>query len=92
MKKFFVFAAVAAFALVSCNKDGHTVDGSGDIIIRLYECKHAATDALLKLNIPAIAVFRCDLLENEQEQLALENGCVSLNLHGFEVVSLRIKR
>lgn len=30
MKKFFVFAAAAAFALVSCNKDGHTVDGSGD--------------------------------------------------------------
>ena len=30
MKKFFVFAAVAVFALVSCNKDGHTVDGSGD--------------------------------------------------------------
>ena len=30
MKKFIVFAAAAAFALVSCNKDGHTVDGSGD--------------------------------------------------------------
>ena len=30
MKKFFVFAAAAAFALVACNKDNHTVDGSGD--------------------------------------------------------------
>ena len=29
MKKFFVFAAAAAFALVACNKDNHTVDGSG---------------------------------------------------------------
>ena len=30
MKKFFVLAAAAAFALVACNKDNPTVDGSGD--------------------------------------------------------------
>ena len=29
MKKFFVFAAAAAFALVACNKENPTVDGSG---------------------------------------------------------------
>ena len=29
MKKFFVLAAVAAFALTACNKDNPTVDGSG---------------------------------------------------------------
>lgn len=29
MKKFFVLAAAAAFALVACNKDNPTVDGSG---------------------------------------------------------------
>ena len=30
MKKFFVFAATAAFALVACNKENPTVDGSGN--------------------------------------------------------------
>ena len=30
MKKFFVLAAAAAFALVACNKDNPTVDGSGN--------------------------------------------------------------
>ena len=30
MKKILVFAAAAAFALVACNKDNPTVDGSGD--------------------------------------------------------------
>ena len=30
MKKIFVFAAAAAFALVACNKTGPQVDGSGD--------------------------------------------------------------
>ena len=29
MKKFFVLAAAAAMALVACNKDNPTVDGSG---------------------------------------------------------------
>ncbi|MBR5141478.1 MAG: hypothetical protein IKW55_03245, partial [Bacteroidales bacterium] len=30
MKKFFVLAAAAAFALVACNKDNPIVDGSGN--------------------------------------------------------------
>ena len=30
MKKILVFAAAAAFALVACNKENPTVDGSGD--------------------------------------------------------------
>ena len=30
MKKFFVFAAAAAFALVACDKTGPQVDGSGN--------------------------------------------------------------
>ena len=29
-------------------------DGTGDIIVRLYECRHAATDAVLMLNIPVV--------------------------------------
>ena len=67
-------------------------DGSSDVIIRMYECKHAATDAVLTLNIPAAKVCLCDLLENEGEQLQVENGKVKLTLRGFEVKTLRVKR
>ena len=67
-------------------------DGSGDVIIRMYECKHAATDAVLTLNIPAAKVCLCDLLENEDEQLPVEDGKVKLTLRGFEVKTLRVKR
>ena len=67
-------------------------DGSGDVIIRLYECKHAATDAVLTLNLPASRVCLCDLLENEGEPLPLEDGKMKLNLRGFEVKTLRVKR
>ena len=31
MKKFFVFAAAAAFALVACKKADHNIEGSGDV-------------------------------------------------------------
>ena len=67
-------------------------DGSGDTIIRLYESKHAACDACLTLNLPAGAVYACDMLENPSEQLPLRNGRVQLNFRGFEVKTLRVKR
>lgn len=67
-------------------------DGSGDTIIRLYESKHAACDACLTLNLPAGAVYACDMLENPSEQLPLRDGRVQLSFRGFEVKTLRVKR
>ena len=67
-------------------------DGSGDTIIRLYESKHAACDACLTLNLPAGAVYACDMLENPSEQLPLQDGRVYLSFRCFEVKTLRVKR
>ena len=67
-------------------------DGSGDIILRLYECKHAAADAALTLNLPCSAAFLCDMLENEREAIPLEGSCVKLSFRGFEVKTLRLKK
>ena len=67
-------------------------DGSGDVIIRMYECKHAATDAVLTLNLPAARVCRCNLLENEEEPLPVTDGRVPLSFRGFEVKTLRVSR
>ena len=67
-------------------------DGSGDVIIRLYECKHAAVQAELTLNIPAAGICECDLLENEGKALDAADGKVKLSLRGFEVKTLRVKR
>lgn len=67
-------------------------DGSGDTIIRLYESKHASCDAVLTLNLPAKAVYACDMLENAAEELPLRDGQVPLSFRGFEVKTLRVKR
>ena len=67
-------------------------DGSGDVIIRLYESKHASCSAALTLNIPVAQVFSCDMLENVQEELPVTGGLVQLSFRGFEIKTLRIKR
>ena len=67
-------------------------DGSGDVILRLYESKHASCDAVLTLNMPAASVCACDLLENPAEDLPLRDGRVPLHFRAFEVRTLRIRR
>ena len=67
-------------------------DGSGDIILRLYEAKRADTACRLILGIPAKAVFVCDMLENIQAEIPVRNASVSLHFHTFEVKTLRISR
>ncbi len=66
-------------------------DGSGDIIIRLYESKRADTQAVLTLNLPARAAALCTLLEEEREPLPIDQGRVSLSFHPFEVKTLRVR-
>ena len=65
-------------------------DGSGDIIVRLYECKRAATDAVLTVNLPFTKARLCNLLEEDQGELAVHDGRISLSFHGFEVKTVRL--
>ncbi|MBQ8954013.1 MAG: alpha-mannosidase, partial [Clostridia bacterium] len=67
-------------------------DGSGDLILRLYEAKKADTSCTLTINVPAKKVWLCDMLENKREEAALENGAVTLRFGTFEVKTLRIER
>lgn len=66
-------------------------DGSGDIIVRLYESKKAAVTTKFR---PAFAAdfkaFSCDMLENKQEELAVENSAVELTFRAFEIKTIRI--
>ncbi len=80
----------AANIIIDTVKDAE--DGSGDVILRLYESKHAATDAVLTLNLPVSRAAECDMLENERETVELTDGKVSLTFRGFEVKTLRLKK
>ena len=66
-------------------------DGSGDGIVRLYESKKADTCCTVKIGLPVQRVWACDMLENTQEALSIEDGAVPLHFHPFEVKTLRIE-
>ncbi|MBQ3705966.1 MAG: alpha-mannosidase [Clostridia bacterium] len=67
-------------------------DGSGDLILRLYEAKRADTACRLALHLPCRAAWVTDLMENRQEELAIADGALSLHFHPFEVRTVRISR
>ncbi|MHB1356371.1 MAG: alpha-mannosidase, partial [Anaerolineae bacterium] len=66
-------------------------DASGDIIVRLYEAKRMATRATLNTTLPITAVWRTNMLEEVQAELAVKDGKVLLELRPFEISTLRCK-
>ena len=67
-------------------------DGSGDVIVRLYEAKKADTFCRFTSGIGAKKIWSCDMLENKEEELELKDGTAALHFHTFEVKTLRISR
>ena len=67
-------------------------DGSGDVIVRLYESKHAQTAATLTLGFPAAQAFVCDMLENPQQALSVNDDALALDMRAFEIKTVRVKR
>lgn len=67
-------------------------DGSGDIVVRLYEAMNTYTPATIRFDFDIASACRTDLLENETEQLKIEDNAISLALRAFEIVTLKIKK
>lgn len=74
-------------------------DGSGDLIVRLYESKKAETFTALHICLDEFGmeagsydVRTCTMLEEAGELLNAENGTVALHFRPFEIKSLRISR
>ena len=66
-------------------------DGSGDVILRLYESKKAAVTAKVRCALGSRA-YLCDMLENVREEIPVENGEMTLAFGAFEVKTVRMKR
>ena len=83
-------------------------DGSGDIILRLYESKKAETSAGVQLSPELLGaggalnrgedgaadchVYACDMLENVTGELPATGGALALSFHPFEIKTVRICR
>ena len=72
-------------------------DGSGDVIVRLYESRGARAEATVTLTDGATAVVATDLLERTgtsgvRECGELSDGVARLRLRPFQLVTLRFTR
>ncbi|MEY2580813.1 MAG: alpha-mannosidase [Ilumatobacteraceae bacterium] len=70
----------------------HADDGSGDLIVRLYEACGDRALVTLRAPVPLRGALRCNLLEEPTSAIECSDGIVSLTLRPFELVTLRLAR
>lgn len=66
-------------------------DGTGDVILRLYESMRTATRCRLSTTLPVQRVWETDLLEVERVELETQPQSVDLEFRPFEIKTLRMK-
>lgn len=67
-------------------------DGSGDVVVRLYEALGRRVDTVVRPGFATLGAARTDLLEREATASALVDDAVPLSLRPFEIVTLRFAR
>jgi alpha-mannosidase len=70
----------------------HADDGSGDLIVRIYEACGDRATVTLRTPEPVRGALRCNLLEESTAAIECGDGIVQLTLRPFELVTLRLTR
>ncbi len=66
-------------------------DGTGDLIVRLYEACGDRRSVSVRTALPVRAASRCNALEEVQSGLDVADGFVAITLRPFELVTLRLR-
>ncbi|MCR5753377.1 MAG: alpha-mannosidase, partial [Acetatifactor sp.] len=66
-------------------------DQSGDFIMRLYEAQKASGEVKITCNMDVKSVWLCDMLENVQKEVPVEQNTFLLSFGAFEIKTVRIK-
>jgi alpha-mannosidase len=67
-------------------------DGSGDVIVRMYESKRMATKCILTTSLSFVDAIETNLLEENRGEVASGPGMVELEFRPFEVKTIRLTR
>jgi alpha-mannosidase len=65
-------------------------DGSGDVILRLYEAHRTSTCCRLRVDLPHRRVRAVNMLENGRQALKETNNRIELSFRPFEIKTLRL--
>jgi alpha-mannosidase len=66
-------------------------DGSGDIVIRIYEATRNATRCTLTTTLPIKSAVATDMLEQGKEPLDFADGVLHLDFRPFEIKTIRFR-
>jgi alpha-mannosidase len=66
-------------------------DGSGDIVLRLYEAARTATRCELSTTLRVRRASVTNMLEEKGKRIAVKNGRIALDFRPFEVKTLKLK-
>ena len=61
------------------------------LIVRLYDTWNSRCAVKLKTTIPAKSASLCDLLERDQQELAMEDGQIDLYVLPFEIITVKLR-
>ncbi len=70
----------------------HAADGSGDVVVRVWESRGGRAWGTLRLAGGVTNAWRSDALEGAGEVLAVVDGAVPVALAPFEVATFRLRR
>ena len=65
-------------------------DGSGDVIIRMYEAAKKRTNCKLKLGFDVTDAYITNMLEDNVSETNVINNTIELNFKAFEVITVRL--
>jgi alpha-mannosidase len=65
-------------------------DGSGDVIVRLYESMRTATRCILTSCLPFRKAFETNFLEEYKRIVAENSDAIELDFHPFEIKTIRL--
>jgi alpha-mannosidase len=66
-------------------------DGSGDVVVRLYEAMRTATRCTLTAALPVRQVSETNMLEEQPRLLSQDGGRIELAFRPFEIKTLRLR-
>jgi alpha-mannosidase len=64
-------------------------DGSGDIVLRMYESMRTATHCTLRTSLPVKGAMRTNMLEEIRGELELKGSSLALDFRPFEIKTVR---
>jgi len=86
------------FSLVSCDTPNvilETVkkaEADESMVVRMYEAYDSRSTATVKVAPIFKKAYLCDLMEQVQQELSLQDGCVTLPIRNFEIITLKFTK